>query len=216
MWLRHGPGAEHGIGTGAYVMTDRGTWLNFKNRGDLVVLVEGDTRLFNQYGVMLVNPAKHPHVKVADGQKFVDWVVSAPARPHCQLQNWWRAAVLSQCGRCWQVNLALTVQNRCRTESGFDEATGKATVVEGYGNSRLKVSFFWPFKADYWVVGLDPDYRWAVVGNPNRKYLWVLSRTPQLAPKLMEAALASASAQGFDLTQLRTTVQSSATTQEKP
>jgi apolipoprotein D and lipocalin family protein len=111
---------------------------------------------------------------------------------------------------------ALTVQNRCRTESGFDEATGKATVVEGYGNSRLKVSFFWPFKADYWVVGLDPDYRWAVVGNPNRKYLWVLSRTPQLAPKLMEAALASASAQGFDLTQLRTTVQSSATTQEKP
>lgn len=111
---------------------------------------------------------------------------------------------------------ALSVHNRCRTESGFDEATGKATVVEGYGNSRLKVSFFWPFKADYWVVGLDPDYRWAVVGNPNRKYLWVLSRTPQLTPKLMEAALASASAQGFDLTQLRTTVQSSATTQEKP
>jgi apolipoprotein D and lipocalin family protein len=111
---------------------------------------------------------------------------------------------------------ALSVHNRCRTDAGYDDATGKATVVEGFGNSRLKVSFFWPFKADYWVLGLDPDYRWAVVGNPNRKYLWVLSRTPQLPPKLMEAAQASAAAQGFDLTQLRTTVQSPATTQEKP
>ena len=110
----------------------------------------------------------------------------------------------------------VSVHNRCRTDAGFDDATGKATVVEGFGNSRLKVSFFWPFKADYWVLGLDPDYRWAVVGNPNRKYLWVLSRTPQLPAKLMEAALASAAAQGFDLTQLRTTSQTSATLQEKP
>ena len=62
---------------GAYVLTDRGTWLSFKNRGDLAVLVEGDSRLFNQYGVMVVNPAKHPHVKAADAQKFVDWVTSA-------------------------------------------------------------------------------------------------------------------------------------------
>ena len=107
---------------------------------------------------------------------------------------------------------SLSVHNRCRTDSGFDDATGKATVVEGFGNSRLKVSFFWPFKSDYWVLGLDPEYRWAVVGNPNRKYLWVLSRTPQLPPKLMEAALASASAQGFDLTQLRTTAQTAIAT----
>ena len=63
--------------SGAYVLADRGTWLSFKNRGDLTVLVEGDTRLFNQYGVMVVNPAKHPHVKGVDAQKFVDWVVSA-------------------------------------------------------------------------------------------------------------------------------------------
>jgi tungstate transport system substrate-binding protein len=71
-----GPALNMAASTGAYVLADRGTWLNFKNRGDLVVLVEGDKRLFNQYGVMLVNPAKHPHVKAADGQKFVDWVVS--------------------------------------------------------------------------------------------------------------------------------------------
>jgi len=71
-----GPALNMASATGAYVLADRGTWLSFKNRGDLTVLVEGDSRLFNQYGVMLVNPAKHPHVKVAEGQKFVDWVVS--------------------------------------------------------------------------------------------------------------------------------------------
>ena len=71
-----GPALNMAASNGAYVLADRGTWLNFKNRGDMVVLVEGDKRLFNQYGVMLVNPAKHPHVKAVDGQKFVDWVVS--------------------------------------------------------------------------------------------------------------------------------------------
>jgi tungstate transport system substrate-binding protein len=60
----------------AYVMSDRGTWISFKNKGDLVVAVEGDKRLFNQYGVMLVNPAKHPHVKKELGQQFIDWLVS--------------------------------------------------------------------------------------------------------------------------------------------
>lgn len=62
--------------TGAYVLTDRATWLSFKNRADLQVLVQGDQRLFNQYGVLAVNPAKHPHVKAQDAQKFVDWVLS--------------------------------------------------------------------------------------------------------------------------------------------
>jgi len=60
----------------AYVLADRGTWLSFKNRGDLDILVEGDKRLFNQYGVMLVNPAKHPHVKKELGQTFIDWIIS--------------------------------------------------------------------------------------------------------------------------------------------
>ena len=60
----------------AYVLADRGTWLAFKNRGDLVIVVEGDKRLFNQYGVMLVNPAKHPTVKKELGQQFIDWLVS--------------------------------------------------------------------------------------------------------------------------------------------
>ena len=72
-----GPALNMASSTNAYALTDRGTWLNFKNRGDLKVLVEGDKRLFNQYGVMLVNPAKHPHVKVAEGQKFIDWVTGS-------------------------------------------------------------------------------------------------------------------------------------------
>jgi tungstate transport system substrate-binding protein len=72
-----GPALNIGSSTGAYVLTDRGTWLSFKNRGDLVVLVEGDRTLFNQYGVLVVNPAKHPHVKAALAQQFADWVVSA-------------------------------------------------------------------------------------------------------------------------------------------
>lgn len=60
----------------AYLLSDRGTWISFKNRGDLAVVVEGDKRLFNQYGVMLVNPAKFPNVKVKEGQAFVDWLIS--------------------------------------------------------------------------------------------------------------------------------------------
>jgi tungstate transport system substrate-binding protein len=71
-----GPALNIAASTGAYVLADRGTWLNFKNRADLAILVEGDNRLFNQYGVMVVNPAKHPHVKQALAQGFADWVVS--------------------------------------------------------------------------------------------------------------------------------------------
>jgi tungstate transport system substrate-binding protein len=71
-----GPALNTSAALDAYVLSDRGTWLNFHNRGDLAILVEGDKRLFNQYGVMLVNPAKHPGVKKELGQKFIDWLVS--------------------------------------------------------------------------------------------------------------------------------------------
>lgn len=95
-WAQAGPGADRtdrgrgyrecGCGMGpalniaasvnGYVLADRGTWLNFRNRGDLAILVEGDQRLFNQYGVMAVSPQKHPHVKAREAQRFVDWVLS--------------------------------------------------------------------------------------------------------------------------------------------
>jgi tungstate transport system substrate-binding protein len=71
-----GPALNIASSTDAYVLADRGTWLSFKNRGSMKILVEGDSRLFNQYGVIAVNPAKHPHVKVDLAQKFIDWVIS--------------------------------------------------------------------------------------------------------------------------------------------
>jgi tungstate transport system substrate-binding protein len=71
-----GPALNMASSSNAYLLSDRGTWLSFKNKGDLAVLTEGDKRLFNQYGVMLVNPEKHPTVKARDGQAFVDWLIS--------------------------------------------------------------------------------------------------------------------------------------------
>jgi tungstate transport system substrate-binding protein len=71
-----GPALNTASAMNAYILSDRGTWISFKNRGELAVAVEGDKRLFNQYGVMLVNPAKHPNVKKDLGQAFVDWVIS--------------------------------------------------------------------------------------------------------------------------------------------
>jgi len=72
-----GPALNTASSMGAYILADRGTWLSFRNRGELAILVEGDKRLFNQYGVILVNPRKHTNVKRAEGQAFVDWLVSA-------------------------------------------------------------------------------------------------------------------------------------------
>jgi len=71
-----GPALNIAVGMNAYILADRGTWLSFKNRADLAVLVEGDRRLFNQYGIMLVNPSRHPSVKKDQGQAFIDWVIS--------------------------------------------------------------------------------------------------------------------------------------------
>ena len=72
-----GPAINTSASMGAYILSDRATWLAFKNRGDLTILVEGDKRLFNQYGVILVNPAKHPNVKRADADAFIEWIISA-------------------------------------------------------------------------------------------------------------------------------------------
>ncbi len=72
-----GPALNMASSANAYLLSDRGTWLSFKNKGDLAILTEGDKRLFNQYGVMLVNPARHPAVKAADGQAFINWLISS-------------------------------------------------------------------------------------------------------------------------------------------
>ncbi len=85
------------------------------------------------------------------------------------------------------------------------EAKGVAYAVEGSNNARLRVIFFWPFHGDYWVIGLEPGYRWAVVGSPDRDSLWVLSRTPTLPEAEFQAALAVARREGFDLGRLQRT-----------
>lgn len=108
----------------------------------------------------------------------------------------------------------LSVRNRCRTADGPTEAEGVARVVDGTSNARLKVRFapaalsFLPFVwGDYWIIGLADDYSWAVVGSPDRKYLWVLSRTPTLADDAWQAAMRAVSDNGFDLNRLVRTPQ---------
>lgn len=105
----------------------------------------------------------------------------------------------------------IEVINRCRRADGSVEAvTGVAKVVAGSANAQLRVSFFWPFYGDYWVLALAPDYRWALVGEPSRQFGWVLSRTPQLAPADLEAALARAEALGFARAAFKPTPQTQA------
>ena len=103
------------------------------------------------------------------------------------------------------------VLNECRTEEGRVKSM-RATarpVSENGPNTKLKVTLFWPFSGQYWIIGLDPDYRWAVVGDPERKYLWVFNREPQMAEGEYARALEAARAQGFDLGRLTKTAQTS-------
>jgi apolipoprotein D and lipocalin family protein len=84
----------------------------------------------------------------------------------------------------------ITVLNSCVEKDGkINQSKGTAKVVDRNSNAKLKVTFFWPFYGNYWIIGLDPEYRFAVVSEPGRKYLWILSRTPQMEPKLYESAL---------------------------
>jgi apolipoprotein D and lipocalin family protein len=106
----------------------------------------------------------------------------------------------------------ITVTNRCRNAAGgMEQAKGTAQAVPNSGNAKLDVIFFWPFKGDYWVIGLDPHYRWAVIGGRNRNTLWVLARTPTLAPADLDSALTTAKAQGYALNKLTFTVQNGKT-----
>ena len=82
------------------------------------------------------------------------------------------------------------------------EASGKAWVVDKGSNAKLKVSFFWPFSGDYWIIDLGKDYEYAVVGNPTRKYFWVLSRAPKLEPTTLDGILERAESQGYQRSKL--------------
>lgn len=123
--------------------------------------------------------------------------------------TWYEVALLPnrfqrQCASDSQANYKLDgervrVINRCRRVDGsVEEIEGKARVVAGSSNSKLEVSFFWPFWGDYWIVALDPDYKHVLVGEPSRKYAWLLSRTPNPGDAVIDNYLSIAQAQGFD------------------
>jgi apolipoprotein D and lipocalin family protein len=132
--------------------------------------------------------------------------------------SWYEIAMLpnrfqKQCVADTQANYRLDgervqVVNRCRTADGkVDESKGRAKVVDGSGNAKLRVSFFWPIYGDYWVLALDPDYRHVLVGTPDRDYGWVLSRTPQMEEAALQALLDRAAALGFDKAAFKRTPQ---------
>jgi len=103
------------------------------------------------------------------------------------------------------------VINTCRKDSPtgkINRARGKGFVVKGSNNAKLKVQFFWPFRGNYWIIDLAEDYSYAVVGDPTRKYLWILCRTPQMDQALYRQIVDRAAAMGFDVSRLELTDQS--------
>jgi apolipoprotein D and lipocalin family protein len=104
----------------------------------------------------------------------------------------------------------IQVINRCRkdrTDGPLKESKGKAEVVDTKTNAKLKVWFFWPFKGNYWIIDLDENYQWSVVGEPKRKYLWILSRTPTMEEKLYQEIISRLPTKGYDPAKLERTLQ---------
>jgi apolipoprotein D and lipocalin family protein len=104
----------------------------------------------------------------------------------------------------------IAVLNRCRKKTldgELKEAKAKAWVVDQKSNAKLKVQFFWPFKGDYWIIELDPDYQYAVVGHPERSYLWILSKTPQMDENLYQELLQRIANKGYDVSLIKRTLQ---------
>lgn len=102
------------------------------------------------------------------------------------------------------------VENRCNKDSIDGKASyikGKAFVVKNTGNAKLLVQFFWPFKGKYWIIDLADDYSYAVVGHPNRKYLWILSRTAKMDESIYQQIVSRIQEKGFDISKIKRTPQ---------
>jgi apolipoprotein D and lipocalin family protein len=97
---------------------------------------------------------------------------------------------------------SISVLNECVRNGKVKQAKGKAKVVDKNTGAKLKVTFFWPFYGDYWIIKLGNDYDYAVVGTPNRKYLWILSRTPQMDDKLFSQLIEFVKSKGFNVENL--------------
>ena len=101
----------------------------------------------------------------------------------------------------------ISVLNQCTKNGKMKQAKGRAKVVDKNTNAKLRVTFFWPFYGDYWIIKLGNDYDYSVVGTPNRKYLWILSRTPQIDDKLYSQLIEYVKSKGFDVNKLIKTLQ---------
>ncbi len=101
----------------------------------------------------------------------------------------------------------ISVLNQCTKNGKIKLAKGKAKVVDKNSNAKLKVTFFWPFYGNYWIIKLGNDYDYSVVGTPDRKYLWILSRTPQMDDKLYSQLIEYAKSKGFEVNNLIKTFQ---------
>lgn len=104
----------------------------------------------------------------------------------------------------------IVVENRCKKDSVNGKSSGikgKAFVVANSGNAKLKVQFFWPFKGKYWIIDLAEDYSYAVVGHPNKKYLWILSRTPTMSDTTYQQIIYKIEEKGFDISKIKLTKQ---------
>ena len=126
-------------------------------------------------------------------------------------QRFQRGCVASRATYTARPDGRIGVLNECR-DGSFEGKLRRAEAVAWVANpkesrAKLKVQFFWPFRGDYWIIQLDPEYRYAAVGHPSRDYLWVLARTPMLDPMLYRDLSARLEAQGYDLTRLRPTPQ---------
>jgi len=109
----------------------------------------------------------------------------------------------------WSEKGYVIVENRCNKDSVTGKQSsikGKAFVVKKSGNAKLKVQFFWPFKGKYWIIDLADDYTYAVVSHPNKKYLWILSRTSKMDETVYQQILSRLNEKGFDLSKLQQTI----------
>lgn len=116
-----------------------------------------------------------------------------------------KGCVASRAVYGWREDGLISVLNECRQGSAdgpVKSVTGRARVVDPRTNAKLEVSFFWPFWGDYWIIDLDPDYGWAVVGHPSRQFLWILARGATLERGVLEGILSRLETQGYDLNPL--------------
>ena len=151
--------------------------------------------LLASIGLADAAPAPLPTVAAVDMARYAGgWYEIA------LLPSWFqRSCVADTKARYRADGDGIEVLNRCRKADGsIETAKGHATLVAGSGNAKLRVSFFWPFKGDYWVLDLDADYQHVLVGTPSRDYAWVLSRTPQMGEATLQRLLDRAASLGFD------------------